>query len=121
MRKMLFFIFSIVMVCASCSGVPDNAARRYIEENIKSGSVNFLTATELDSTNRISPETMKELRNRFAKTGNLKAVFPKECPKMFYYTMIRYTVTHDNGNVDTLLQTVYMDKDQTIVYGIKNN
>ena len=35
--------------------------------------------------------------------------------------MIRYTVTHDNGNVDTLLQTVYMDKDQTIVYGIKNN
>ena len=94
---------------ASCSGVPDNAARRYIEENIKSGSVIFLTATELDSTSRISPETMKELRSRFA------------CPKMLYYTMIRYTVTHDNGSVDTLLQTVYMDKEQTTVYGIKNN
>lgn len=121
MRKILFSILSMMVGFASCSGVPDNAARRYIEENIKSGSVNFLTATELDSTSRISPETMKELRSRFAKTGNLKVVFPNECPKMLYYTMIRYTVTHDNGSVDTLLQTVYMDKEQTTVYGIKNN
>lgn len=114
-------LFLITAMFVSCSSVPDTAARRYIEENIKEGNVSFLCATELDSTNRVTPQAMQKLRNDCAKEGNLKANFPKECPKMLYYTMIRYTVTYDNGKVDSVYQTFYMDKEQSIVYGVKNN
>ena len=121
MKKLLFLSLPFLYAMASCSNVPDTAARRYVEDNVKDGSVRFLSATEPDSTQRISPKALTRLRQNFAKHGNLKAVFPHDCPKTLYFTMIRYTVTHSDGTTDTLHQTFYMDKDLTIVYGIKNN
>ena len=120
MKKSLL-ILPFLYVIASCSSVPDTAARRYVEDNVKDGSVRFLSATEPDSTQRISPKALNRLRQDFANHGNLKAVFPHDCPKTLYFTMIRYTVTHPNGTTDTLHQTFYMDKDLSIVYGIKYN
>lgn len=105
----------------ACGGVPNTAARRYIEENIKDGNVNFINATEIDSTKYISAATLNKMRSEFAKTGNLNTNFPEKAPRTLYYTKIRYTVTHANGTIDTLLQTVYTDKEQTIVYAIKDN
>ena len=121
MMKLLLLSLPFLYAAASCGGVPDTAARRGVEEGVGDGSVRFLSATEPDSTRLITPEALTRLRRDFARHGNLKADFPSDCPKTLYFTMIRYTVTHTDGTTDTLHQTFYMDKDQTIVYAIKNN
>lgn len=109
------------MLFSACNYVPDTAERRYIEQNVKDGDVNFISATDQDSTRNITKDALLRLRNGFARTGNLKSDFPKEAPKVLYFTKIRYTVTHADGKVDSLYQTIYTDKEQTVVYAIKNN
>lgn len=117
MRKFLFCLPIFAML--SCGGVPDTAARRYIEQNIKEGTVNFISATDIDSTKHITPDALNKMRLDFAKNGNLKCNFNKSTPKTLFYTRIKYTVTHTNGSVDTLYQTIYTDEEQSIVYAIK--
>lgn len=119
--KKLLSLFTISSIILSCGGVPNTAARQYIEKNNKEGVVSFISCTDIDSTKHVSTNAIKKMHDIFEKTGNLKSDFPTNAPRTLYYTNIKYIVTHNNGETDTINQTFYMDKEQTVVYAIKNN
>lgn len=114
-------IIAFAMLIASCNGVPDKAPRKYIEENIVEGKPHFIDATPLDSSVRIDDVALQRMHATFAKDKRFRSNFSKPKSKKMYFTKFLYTISSSNGDIDTVRQTIYTDKEQTEVYAIKNN
>lgn len=117
-RVISYIIVSILLL--SCNGVPNKAPRKYIEDNFLEGELHFITSTPLDSTVRVDSKALKKMHDTYSKDKRFRSNFGKPKSKTLYFTKLLYTVTSPDGTVDTLRQTVYTDKEQTEVYGIKN-
>lgn len=105
----------------SCNDVPDKAPRRYIEENLIEGELHFIQASALDSTSLIDKEALEKMHKRFAEDKRFTSHFSTPRTKTIYFTKLLFTITTADGTVDTLRHTIYTDKEQTEIYGIKSS